>query len=218
MALTGHHGADEQEHTGHNQLVLQGFGGRSRGQHGTTHHPRSSPPRDGSQHAQKVTPQNGRGIRRANLTAPKKSWRCRRTPRQCPTTAIAPIGSAGSRQCRPSAAKMGAVYKNTTMCEALVWRRPSATNKNSRANNTPTASPGKSVPSRKDMRSPRTVHDQRHQTRGDAGAQADLHGRSHVCRRGFQGHLLHAPGCAQHHHHHDGLPIDCLALFHNIPN
>jgi hypothetical protein len=66
-----------------------------------------------------------------------------------------PSRSAGNFQCNPSAAKMGAVYKKTTMCEALVWRSPSPTSKNSSPNNNPTTTPGRQVPSLRRIRSPR---------------------------------------------------------------
>ncbi len=54
-------------------------------------------------------------------------------------------------------AKMGAVYKNTTICEALVWRRPSPSNRNSSPNSSPTSTPGRQMPSASAMRSPRTA-------------------------------------------------------------
>ena len=74
-------------------------------------------------------------------------------PDHCTT----PSRSAGSFQCKPRAAKMGAVYKNTTMCEALVWRKPSATSKNSSPKSRPTTIPGRQVPSLRRMRSPRAA-------------------------------------------------------------
>ncbi|MNJ75033.1 hypothetical protein D3C77_720600 [compost metagenome] len=43
---------------------------------------------------------------------------------------------------------MGAVYRKTDMCDAVVCNSPCATNRNSPANSSPTISPGSAVPSR----------------------------------------------------------------------
>jgi hypothetical protein len=66
-----------------------------------------------------------------------------------------PMRSPGTKKCRPSTVKHGAVYRKTTMRETVVRSTPTKMKTNSRPNNRPASSPGRSDWSRPNNAIPR---------------------------------------------------------------
>ncbi|MCY1233425.1 hypothetical protein D9M72_459660 [compost metagenome] len=73
------------------------------------------------------------------------------TPSHCQVWSRSP----GTTKCSPSAVKIGAVYRNTAMREAVVWPSPTKMQKNSAPNSSPASRPAFSVPSRRHSGVPR---------------------------------------------------------------